>query len=113
CSSGAPYLPHPSDCHKFIQCSNGNEYIFDCPAGLYWDYQKYVCSGDERLCYDGGNSNPEENVCQNGVDFAPDPSDCTKYIQCANGQPIERKCPDPLYWNQDIKSCDWSNKFCR
>ncbi|KAI8040744.1 hypothetical protein M5D96_006687, partial [Drosophila gunungcola] len=113
CSSGNSYLPHPTNCHKFIQCSNGNEFIMDCPANLYWDYQNLACSREPSVCYNSEeNAKPEEKTCGPGVDFLVHPTDCTKYLQCSNGEPLERKCPDPLYWNPEISVCDWSNKYC-
>jgi len=85
----------------------------DCPGNLYWDYQKLYCCGDPSACYNNDeSSNPEENICGPGVDFLAHPTDCTKYFQCSNGEAFERKCPDPLYWNPEIKVCDWSNKYC-
>ncbi|EDX10164.1 GD12757 [Drosophila simulans] len=70
-------------------------------------------TGDSGVCYnDDENANPEEKVCGPGVDFLAHPTDCTMYLQCSNGVALERKCPDPLYWNPEIKSCDWSNKYC-
>lgn len=29
-------LPHPQDCSKYYQCSNGDAYLMLCPSGLYF-----------------------------------------------------------------------------
>lgn len=34
-------------------------------------------------------------------------SDCTKFLQCANGMFVEQPCPAGLHWNNVAKSCDW------
>ncbi|KAJ3659894.1 hypothetical protein Zmor_011556 [Zophobas morio] len=36
------YIPH-DDCTKFYECSNGEPYLFDCPAGLHFNPDKNVC----------------------------------------------------------------------
>ncbi|KAH8315316.1 hypothetical protein KR074_007502, partial [Drosophila pseudoananassae] len=115
CSSGYPFLPYPSDCRKFIQCSGDVEYILDCPPTLYWDYKNLACVPDTSGCYsdEGIHEKPEENVCSGGATYLPDPSDCTKFIQCNHGQPIYLQCSKPLYWNPVTNSCGWSDEYCQ
>lgn len=36
-------------------------------------------------------------------------TDCTKFLQCANGIFVEQPCHVGLHWNNVIKSCDWPN----
>ncbi|KAM7357118.1 uncharacterized protein ACRADG_002609 [Cochliomyia hominivorax] len=40
------YLPHPNDCHKFIQC-NGWSFIHTCPDNLFWNAKLNTC---DRIC---------------------------------------------------------------
>lgn len=40
------YLPHPYDCHKFIQC-NGWSFIHTCPDNLFWNAKLNTC---DRIC---------------------------------------------------------------
>lgn len=40
------YLPHPFDCHKFIQC-NGWSFIQTCPDNLFWNAKLNTC---DRVC---------------------------------------------------------------
>merc|ERR1711992_84550 len=35
----------------------------------------------------------------------PDPSTCSAYLECNNGDYVSRTCPSGLHWNRDI--CDW------
>jgi len=43
----------------------------------------------------------------------PDPKDCSKFIQCSNGQAYSKNCAVGLYFNEKLKVCDWpSNVNC-
>ncbi|XP_030373033.1 uncharacterized protein LOC115623003 isoform X6 [Scaptodrosophila lebanonensis] len=113
CSSGADFLPNPTDCHRYIRCSHGIEYDMECPPNLWWDYKEFVCSYNESACYNNVDViDPNEVSCQNGADFIQHPTDCTMYIQCNHGKPLIRYCPVPLYWNPVHKLCGWSNEYC-
>ncbi|CAG5080888.1 Oidioi.mRNA.OKI2018_I69.PAR.g9729.t1.cds [Oikopleura dioica] len=43
-SSG--YAPHPSDCSKYIQCTNTGNIEGQCGNGLYWDQSATACNWD-------------------------------------------------------------------
>lgn len=44
CPSDASGLyPHPHDCTKFLQCSNGATYIQDCGPGTAFDSVRLLC----------------------------------------------------------------------
>ncbi|ESO03401.1 hypothetical protein HELRODRAFT_128025, partial [Helobdella robusta] len=38
----------------------------------------------------------------------PDPSSCSKYIQCANGNKYNFDCQPGLYFNTESSVCDWA-----
>ncbi|XP_055857132.1 peritrophin-1-like [Episyrphus balteatus] len=38
------YAPHPTDCHKAIQCVDGKQSEIECPAGAGWDKNNNRCS---------------------------------------------------------------------
>ncbi|XP_018022213.1 cell wall protein DAN4 [Hyalella azteca] len=44
--------------------------------------------------------------CSQGDLFLPHPKNCTKYYQCANGEPVLEECPDDLYFNPKYGVCD-------
>jgi hypothetical protein len=37
------FFPHPTDCHWFFHCSNGQAYCKQCPADLHWNTQLQTC----------------------------------------------------------------------
>ncbi|CAH2056489.1 unnamed protein product, partial [Iphiclides podalirius] len=37
-------LPHFTDCTKFFMCAHGEEVLFVCPGGLYFDFVLQVCN---------------------------------------------------------------------
>ncbi|CAG5053252.1 unnamed protein product [Parnassius apollo] len=37
-------LPHYTDCTKFFMCTHGEEVLFTCPGGLYFDFEIQVCN---------------------------------------------------------------------
>ncbi|CAF0927787.1 unnamed protein product, partial [Didymodactylos carnosus] len=44
-------------------------------------------------------------------EYVADPSNCQRYIYCADGQPREFKlCPPGLYWSQRLKLCGWPSQ---
>ena len=40
---------HPADCHMYLQCSNGYEYIFTCPLDLLFNEILQVCDYVENV----------------------------------------------------------------
>ncbi|XP_043285620.1 uncharacterized protein [Venturia canescens] len=51
------------DCTKFCKCSNGQPYVYDCPAGLHFSPEKLVCDypKDAQCSGQGGYGEPEKN----------------------------------------------------
>lgn len=46
--------------------------------------------------------------CESAGDgIYPDPSDCSKYIQCFGGRQFNQSCPGGLLFNPKTKVCDW------
>jgi len=39
--------------------------------------------------------------------FYPDPTNCSRYIECYAGKASEMDCPPDLYWNQEKQYCDY------
>lgn len=37
------YLPHPTNCNLFYECSNGIKYLMSCPAQLHFNVALNVC----------------------------------------------------------------------
>jgi len=47
-------LAHPLDCNKFLQCSNGHEFIHECQTDLVFNVEKQICDYIENVpnCWD-------------------------------------------------------------
>ncbi|XP_037900593.1 mucin-2-like [Glossina fuscipes] len=54
----------------------------------------------------------DNSICSDGLIYHQDPHDCRYFIVCSNGIPYRLKCPSSLFWNQNILSCDRSDKHC-
>ena len=78
------YMPHPSDCRKFLQCVDQGEYRiekfeFECPKLTAWDQTKLTCDHEDNVkaCY----PDKEEFKCP-GDGFFADPDDCGRFYRC-------------------------------
>jgi len=49
---------------------------------------------------------PIEPVCEGLSDYFPDVN-CSLFYHCANGYPELESCPDGLYWNIQLNTCDF------
>uniref|UniRef100_A0A7M5V667 Chitin-binding type-2 domain-containing protein n=1 Tax=Clytia hemisphaerica TaxID=252671 RepID=A0A7M5V667_9CNID len=94
-----------------------------CAADEHFHPETLGCVKEEQAtCFIGGRSVPDpwlpetipapdtRDVCKLTFpdgDIA-DPQSCSRYYTCSNGLSIgPRPCPPGLYYNPDIKSCDW------
>lgn len=111
-----PY-PNPSDCSTFYLCRNGSIDIITCPVGYQFDTLETrckligsaVCNGEVTSSSIKPHSTEKPNYnCGdhlNGSTF-PDPTDCTKYYQCSNGNVVGNHCPPGLEFNSAFQVCD-------
>ncbi|XP_037774166.1 spidroin-1-like [Penaeus monodon] len=66
CSLGK-YLPHPSDCRKFIQCAPYGPEEMPCAPGTVWNQQKLHCDHEwASPCVTGSYLTPEGLPCGGG-----------------------------------------------
>lgn len=108
------YLPNPTDCSSFFQCSNGLPYLQPCPRGLVFDRNLKVCNypEDAPACHpvDCSEFHPgrvakdkdkEPTVCKrhacplSGESLQPDPFNCHAYFKCSDGLGVVQRCKDP------------------
>ena len=50
---------------------------------------------------------PLNRQCPEKEGFFPDPTDCSKFYQCANYLAWEHQCPGKLYFNKATAQCDF------
>lgn len=89
---------------------SGNTYEISCPDGQYWSVENNYCDYAENVDCESeigsGTEGPEEICSDDSVQIAH-PTDCTKYLQCSGGVPVEMTCPADQHWNDDKKWCDY------
>jgi len=56
---------------------------------------------------------PDCSRAESGA-FFPDPECCSKYYECLDNVAIQHECPAGLFWNNDLKCCDfpWNVNDC-
>uniref|UniRef100_A0A182RSB3 Chitin-binding type-2 domain-containing protein n=1 Tax=Anopheles funestus TaxID=62324 RepID=A0A182RSB3_ANOFN len=48
-NSSGIFLPHPTDCQKYLNCWQGLLIEGSCPLGLYFDLERQVCESEARV----------------------------------------------------------------
>ena len=61
---------HPANCHQYLQCSNGYEYIMDCNEGLVFNEQMQYCDWDYNVpeCYEGTTTTMASTTSNNCIE---------------------------------------------
>ncbi|ESO86268.1 hypothetical protein LOTGIDRAFT_93046, partial [Lottia gigantea] len=104
--------PHCGDCTKFVQCTNSQRYIFDCPTGLIFDAASRKCS----YAYDPTYIWDECTTSCSGKPYGlyAHCGDCSKFVKCYLGTLSTFDCLPNLYYNAAVGQCDYvQNAVCR
>ncbi|KAH8335287.1 hypothetical protein KR074_005359, partial [Drosophila pseudoananassae] len=127
---------HPFDCTRYVRCSNQQTYIEECPQGEVFRISQQRCEPKEQVVepYDLVSYYFETTIVQSvaveghrghgkSLDGEGDikcpaaasglhahPFDCTKFLECANGQTFIKNCGPGTAFSTAIGSCDFSNK---
>ncbi|ROT69010.1 Chondroitin proteoglycan 2 [Penaeus vannamei] len=112
CSLGK-YLPHPTDCRKFIQCAPYGPEEMPCAPGTVWNQQKLTCDHEwASPCVTGSYLTPEEppnvkpDICDCECCLRPHPEDCTAYYYCEpNASAKFHTCSEGLVFNPEFSQC--------
>ncbi|CAG7716047.1 unnamed protein product [Allacma fusca] len=119
--------PHPTDCNKFYECSNGDAYLLHCDGDLVFnpriemcDYLENVpeCNGNPATTTTTPKPNPptgtpgptppsDDFVCPKDEGLFPNPKDCSTYYQCNAGHAFLEDCPPDLVFNPRTENCDY------
>ncbi|KPU78927.1 uncharacterized protein Dana_GF10854, isoform D [Drosophila ananassae] len=127
---------HPFDCTRYVRCSNQQTYIEECPQGEVFRISQQRCEPKEQVIepYDRVSYYIEMSIVQSvaveghrghgkSLDGEGDikcpaaatglhahPFDCTKFLECSNGQTFIKNCGPGTAFSPAIGSCDFANK---
>ncbi|KAG5869716.1 hypothetical protein JTB14_023901 [Gonioctena quinquepunctata] len=114
-ATGSIQIAYPEDCSKYFQCNDGKKTLMDCPENMnfnreigscdYWD--SFDCEPATTWSPTGWTPDPMCPYPAERVTFYPDPSNCSLYFECVDGNKEVKECPDGLYWSQRMLACDF------
>ncbi|KRG07750.1 uncharacterized protein Dmoj_GI16850, isoform D [Drosophila mojavensis] len=110
--------PYEHDCHRFINCAEGRPVIQTCGPGTAFNAVIQTCDHQSQVSCEGqpGRSarlleRPLEPRCEPGFSgLQPHPSDCTKFLNCANGQTFIQSCGPGTAFSPTQLVCDYKHK---
>ncbi|XP_016973150.1 uncharacterized protein LOC108040261 isoform X3 [Drosophila rhopaloa] len=96
-------VAYPHDCHRFVNCFQGSPTIQTCSPGTLFNAKSLVCDHPSNVACSSTDSQStrlgrlrqfdSEPKCPPGVNgLQPHPTDCTKFLNCANGQAFIMDC---------------------
>ncbi|XP_014601015.1 PREDICTED: uncharacterized protein LOC106785245 isoform X2 [Polistes canadensis] len=118
---------YPPDCKFFVNCWKGRAFVQPCAPGTLFNPLTLECDFPYKVtCYGSEISEPiryskaynleideerEEShkpKCPPHVaGLIPHPTDCTKFLSCANGMTFEMDCGPGTVFNPALSVCDW------
>ncbi|XP_072384948.1 uncharacterized protein [Diabrotica undecimpunctata] len=130
-SSGISKFVYPDDCSKYYECNNGKKSLKNCPENLYFNPVTLACDYMDSVDCKSVPSSTAAPVTpttaiptyttvvpDNPTTTDPDcpttgstniiyPYDCSKFYRCVNGQKQLKNCPENMYFNPSMGSCDY------
>ncbi|XP_052845538.1 uncharacterized protein LOC128258146 isoform X2 [Drosophila gunungcola] len=96
-------VAYPHDCHRYVNCFQGSPTIQTCSPGTLFNAKSLVCDHPNNVACPSPESETtrlgrltqfdSKPKCPAGVNgLHPHPSDCTKFLNCANGQAFIMDC---------------------
>lgn len=106
---GPDYVGHPTDCSKFIQCSNGVSgrvigEIQNCPFSTYWSAEVLTCLPAHLIkCRMDSCANKKNGFIRRGD------GNCREFWECHNGRSFPKCCPPHQRLDQSLRCIDNMN----
>ncbi|XP_027219577.2 uncharacterized protein [Penaeus vannamei] len=101
------FIPHPTNCHQYIQCTLTGPVLRDCPSGTAWDEDLRTCAHEATVA----SCNKVPEICDCDCCFRADPDDVTGFIYCFTSvgddkaTPYKLNCPEGRNWDDSAKAC--------
>lgn len=110
--------PYEHDCHRFINCADGRPVIQTCGPGTAFNAVVQTCDHQTQVSCEGQSGRsarlqerPLQPRCDPGFSgLQPHPTDCTKFLNCANGQTFIQNCGPGTAFSPSKLVCDYKNK---
>lgn len=113
-------LVYQWSCSQFLNCWKGRGFIQNCAPGTMFNPATLECDFPHKVnCISGAHNQKVsserlitseiqiEKICKpNFFGLLPYPKDCTKFINCANGQTFIQDCGPETAFNPTIQACD-------
>ena len=133
-------LPYGYDCRRFLNCWNGRGHIQTCAPGTVFNYRTMECDRPDKVdCgalsalgaqkiqqiqQQSASNSPNrsgrlldiaservEVLCPHGIEgLQPHPHDCSKFINCANGNVHLQQCGPGTAYDANKMICDYKEK---
>lgn len=100
CNCDCCFLPHETDCFKYILCLDSHAYVGECSRGLLFSPSIQNCDFAERVTC--GESSP---LCPQPNGLFPNAKQCSSYIKCSSGIPEMKYCHNGLHFSAEKKQC--------
>ncbi|XP_017134861.1 chitin-binding domain protein cbd-1 [Drosophila miranda] len=116
-------FPVDGVCNKFYKCNYNCAVEQQCPNNLIFNVETEICDYPQNVqCQwphtppSGPNAGPSGIACEtNGRclnaregTYLPSEISCNGYVICQCECEVELACPDGLYWDQDLLTCNYS-----
>ncbi|XP_047361055.1 uncharacterized protein LOC124953555 isoform X3 [Vespa velutina] len=118
---------YPPDCKFFVNCWKGKAFVQPCAPGTLFNPETLECDFPHKVkCYGIEESdlirysnayflkiNAEQGKLQKPqcpshvTGLIAHPTNCAKFLQCANGNTFEMDCGPGTVFNPAISVCDW------
>jgi hypothetical protein len=118
------FYPHPKNCEKYLKCVNGYWREQDCPVGLYFSWFYNKCEWPEvAMCslletksstfYVSSKLIRKPPILEEVREVCPEkvrvhPGDCSKFLECHDGEWEEKMCPYGLGFDGQTLHCEWN-----
>lgn len=130
-------MPYAYDCRRFLNCWHGRGHIQTCSVGTVFNPETLECDRPDKVkCeaalgqiqaasgqlkqsapkYRAGrltdiNTDAVDILCSpDAQGLQPHPSDCTKFVNCANGNVHIQDCGPGTAFDKNMKVCDFRHK---